>query len=134
MGPPPMLCRRLRIRSWWGIVPTLVACLALVGANALTPATWPEEEAPSLAPTTHNFPLAALAETSGVRIEKQAQSHRPLIRKPDRTARLSTAERDPGLRHRSPIPQAFRTLPRRSLYAARSRPNSPDDPSDPLLS
>jgi len=129
-----MLCRQLRIWPWRGIVPALVACLALIGEIAVVPATWPEEETTSFTPTTHYLPLTGLAESSGVRIEKQAQSHRPLIRKPNRTARLSTAERDLGLCHCSPIPQAFRALSRRNLYAARSRPSSPDDLSDPLLS
>jgi hypothetical protein len=134
MGPPPMLCRQLRIWSWWGIVPTLVACLALVGGIAVVPATWPEEETPSLTPTNYALPLTAVAENSGVRIERQAQSHRLFIKKPERSARLSTAQRDPTLRHCRPIPQGFRALPRRNLHAARSRPSSSDDPSDPLLS
>jgi hypothetical protein len=129
-----MLCRQLRIWPWRGIVPALVACLALIGANALTPATWPEEETASFTPTTHHLPLTGLAESSGVRVEKQAQSHRPFIKKPDRSARLFSPGRGLSLRPWNPTQRVFRALPRRSLYAARSRPGSPDDPSDPLLS
>lgn len=129
-----MVCRKLRARSWRGITPTLVACLALIGGIPIIPATWPEEGTASLTPTNHDLPLTALAESSGVRIEKQAHSHRLVIKKPDRSARLSTAERAPGPRPFTSSTQAFRRLPRRQLYAARSRPSAPDDPGDPLLS
>jgi hypothetical protein len=129
-----MLCRKLRTRPWRGIIPTLVACIALVGGIAVIPTTWPEEETPSLTPTTRDLPLTALAESSGVRIQKQAQSHRIFIKKPERSTRLSAAERAPSPRSCIQTTQAFRSLPRRHLYAARSRPISPDDPSDPLLS
>lgn len=130
----PMLCRRLRARSWRGITPALVVCLALIGGIPVIPATWPEEDTPSLTPTNHDLPLTALAEGSGVRIEKQAQAHRLVIRKPDRSARLSTAERAPSARPLAPTTLAFHSLPRRQLYAARRGPSIPDDPSDPLLS
>lgn len=129
-----MLCRRLRIRPWQSIAPTLVACLALIGGLAVVPATWPEEETPSLTPASDNLPLTALAESAGVRVEKQAQSHRPFIKKPDRSARLFSPGRGLSLRPWNPTLQAFQALPRRGLYAARSRPSSPDDSSHPLLS
>ena len=129
-----MLCRRLRIRPWRGIAPAVVACLALIGGLAVIPTTWPEEETPSLTPTSHNLPLTALAESAGVRVEKQAQSHRPFIKKPDRSTRLFSRERGLSLRPWNPTLRVFRALPRRSLYAARSRPGPPDDPSRPLLS
>lgn len=129
-----MLCRRLRIRPWPGIASTLVACLALIGGIAVIPATWSEEETPSLTPTNHDLPLIALANSTGVRVAKQAQSHRPFIKKPDRSGRLSAPGRGLSLRPWNPALQAFRALPRRSLYAPRSRPSSPDDPSHPLLS
>jgi hypothetical protein len=129
-----MLCRRLRIRPWRGMTPGLIACLALIGGIAVIPATWPEEETPSLTPTNRDLPLTALAESTGVRIEKQAQSHRPVVKRPERSGRLSSAEQAPRPRPFTPTAQAFHSLPRRQLYAARSRPISPDDPSDPLLS
>lgn len=129
-----MLCRKLRVGSWRGMTPTLVVSLALIGGIAFIPPGWVEDETPSLTPAAHDVPLAAVAENSGVRIEKQAQSQRIFIKKPERSARLSSAERAPGLRPSYPTPQAFRSLPRRQLYAPRSRPSSPDDPSDPLLS
>lgn len=129
-----MRCRRLRIRSWWSITPTLIACLALVGGIAVIPATWPDGEFPSLTPTTHNLPLSALAEASAVRIEKQAQSHRLSIKKPERGAWTSATERMASSRPIPPTPPAFRSLPRRHLYAPRSRPSSSDDPSHRLFS
>lgn len=129
-----MVCRKLRIQPWPGIAPTLVACLALIGGTAAIPTTWSDEEIPSLTATNQDIPLTALENRTGVRVEKQAQSHRPFIKKPDRSLRFSSAERRPNLRHCSPILQAIRALPRRNLYTTRSRPSSPDDPSDPLLS
>jgi hypothetical protein len=129
-----MRCRRLRLRSWWSITLPLIVCLALVGGIAVIPATWPDEGFPSLTPTTHDLPLSALAEASAVRIEKQAQSHRLSIKKPERGVRPSTTERMANSRPSPPTPRAFRSLPRRHLYAPRSRPSSPDDPSNRLLS
>ena len=130
----PMLCRRLRAGSWRGVAPTLLVCFALIGGVAPMPSTSPEDETPSLAAAAHAVPLAALAESSGIRIEKQAQSHRLFIKKPERSGRVSPAERAPSLRSRTPTTQTPRSLPRCSLYSARSRPGPPDEPSDPLLS
>lgn len=129
-----MLCRTLRTWSCQGIFPTLFVCLALVGGLTALPPAWPEDETSSLTPAAHNVPLTAVTESAGVRIEKQAHSHRLILKRPDRSTRLSSAERSPSLRACNPTAQAFHSLPRRQLYAARSRPISPDDPSDPLPS
>lgn len=129
-----MLCRRLRIRPWRGIPLALVACFALIGGIAILPITWSEEETPSLTPTTHTVPLTAVAESTGVRIEKLAQSHRPLITKLDRHARVAAAIRAPNLRRLSAPSQIWVTLPGRHPYAPRSQPSSPDDPSHSPLS
>lgn len=125
-----MLCRRLRVRSWPGAGTTLVLCLALTGGLAVLPPVWLEDETPALAPAAHDIPLTAVAEGSGVRLEKQAQSPRLVIRRPERGARLSSAGRVPRPRPFTPTTQAFRSLPRRQLYAAGNRGSSPDDPSD----
>ncbi len=113
---------------------TVVTCLALAGGTIIVPQAWPEDEVPSLTPTSRNLPLNALAENPGARIEKRAQSHRLFIKKPERSARLTPAERAPNTRPFTPAPQAFRSFPRRHRSAAQIRPSSPDDPSQPLLS
>jgi hypothetical protein len=125
-----MLCGALRARPWGGVAPSLVACLALVAGIAVIPATWPEEEAPSLTLTTRNFPLTALAEGGGIRVEKQAQPHRPVVKKPEGTERLSTVERGANLRPSNATSHILRSLPRRNTYATRDHPSSSDDPSD----
>jgi len=113
---------------------TVVTCLALAGGTIIVPQAWPEDEVPSLTPTNRNLPLNALAENPGARIEKQAQSHRLFIKRPERSARLMCPERALTSRPCNPGPQALRSLPRGNLSPARSQPNSPDDPSQPLLS
>jgi hypothetical protein len=78
--------------------------------------------------------LTALAERSGIRAEKQAQPHRFVVKKAERTERLSTGERGANLRPGNATSHTPRALPRRSTYATRDLPGSPDDPSDPLPS
>lgn len=129
-----MLCRKLRCASWWGLFPALGVCLALIGGMALLPPAWLEDEIPSLTAASHALPLTAIAENPGLRFEKQAQSQRPFLKRPERTSRLSAGIRASSFRSSALRPRAFRGLPRRHLYAPRSRPSSPDDPSQLPLS
>jgi hypothetical protein len=130
-----MLCRNLRRLPYRRLPLIVPVCLALLGGIAVPPPAVGADQVPSLTIRAPEFPLAALAETSGIRIEKQAQSQRPFTRKPDRVSRLII----PLVRHRSPrlnvrIQHVFRNLPRRQLPAMRLTPSSANDPSSPLLS
>jgi len=129
-----MGCRRLRSQPWLGLAPSSIVCLTLIAGCVFLPPTWPEDRAPSLTAATHEVPLAAVAETSGIRIQKQGQSHRLFLKKPERMLRFSSVEPVTGVRPYGFIPHASTGLARRSLYPPRSQPSSPDDPSDSLLS
>ncbi len=133
--PVSMLCRSLRSLPCWRLPLVVPMCLALVGGFPVPPPAVTAGQVPSLTIRALDFPLTALAETSGVRIEKQAELQRPSVRKPDRAARLIP----PVVRDRRPrwnvrIQHVFRNLPRRQLHAVRITPGSSDDPSSPLLS
>jgi hypothetical protein len=130
-----MVCRNLRSFLNWRLPLIVPVCLAMLGRIAIPPPAVSADQVPSLTIRAPEFPLAALAETAGIRIEKQAQSQRPSIRKLDRASRLIIAV----VRHRGPrlnvrIQHVFRNLPRRQLHAMRLTPSSSDDPSSPLLS
>lgn len=129
-----MLCRKLRCTSWRGLFPALGVCLAVIGGMVLLPPAWLEDEIPSLTAASHTLPLTAIAENSGLRFEKQAQSQRPFLKRPERTSRPSAGTRVSSLRSSALRPRAFRGLPRRHLYAPRSGPSAPDDPSHSPLS
>lgn len=129
-----MVCRNLRNRSWCGIILSLTVFVALTWAITILPPLWPEDETASLTSRAPDRPLTALATNPNLRIEKQAQSHRLSLKKPERGARLSPT---PGIAPPRPLmrtPQASRILPRRQLHMARPGPGSPDDPSQPFLS
>lgn len=129
-----MLHRKLRLCSLPRLSVALAVCLAVAAGMFVFPSAWPADEIPSLTPGARSLPLTAVAENLGVRLEKQAQSHRLFIKRPERSARLICPDRPPTPWPRNPALQAFRSLPRGHLSAAPSRPNSPDDPSQPLLS
>jgi hypothetical protein len=129
-----MVCRNLRSRPRRGLVLSLAVCLALAGGITIPPPPWLEDGTASLTSTARDLPLSALATNPNVRIEKQAQSHRLSVKKPERGARLSTAPGNSRARPLARTSQAFRSLPRRPLHTVRLGPNSPDDPSQPLLS
>ncbi len=130
-----MLCRSLRELPYCRLPLIVLVCLVLVVGIGIPPLALRAEQVPSLTIRAHELPLIALAETSGVRIEKQAQAPRPFLRKPDRTARLVTpVARDHGARMGVRIQHVFRNLPRRQLHALRITPRSPDDPSSLLRS
>ena len=129
-----MVCRNLRNRSWRGLTLRLAVCLALAWPITVLPPPWLEDESASLTSAVPDLPLTALTTNPNVRIEKQAQSHRLSVKKPQRGARLSPI---PGIPRPSPMmrtPQAFRNHPRRPLHTVHSRPSSSDDPSQPFLS
>lgn len=130
-----MLCRNLRRLPYWRLPLIVPVCLALLGGIVVLPSPVGADQIPCLTIRAPEFPLAALAETSGIRIEKQAQSQRPFIRKPDRVSRVII----PVVRNRSArlnvrIQHVCRNLPRRQLHAIRLTPRSSDDLSSPLLS
>jgi len=89
---------------------------------------------PSLTAASHNHPLTGLVESGGVRVEKQAQSSRLSIKKPEGSVRLSSVRPLASPPPSTIAPQLTVNLPRRHLYAPRSQPSSPDEPSDLLLS
>ncbi len=128
-----MLCRNLRELPYGRLPLVVLVCLALAAGVGIPTLAISVDQTPSLTIRAPEFPLAALAETSGVRIEKQAQSPRPCIRKPDRMARLVVpVARDHGARIGVRIQHVFRSLPRRQLHAVRITPRSSDDPSSLL--
>ena len=129
-----MMCQKFRSLRWLGLASSSVVCLALITGYSLVPPTWAEDQTPSLTPAAHDLPPAAVPQTSGVRIEKQAQSHRLFLKKPERTARFPSLEQAAGVRPYRFIRLASTSLPRRHLYAPRSQSSSPDDPSDLPLS
>ena len=129
-----MVCRRFRGQRWLGLASISIVCLALIAGCIFLPPTWFDDQAPSLTPAAHNLPLAAVAETSGTRVEKQAQSHRLFLKKPERTARFSSVERVTGIHRYGFIRHASIGFPWRHLHPPRSQSSSPDDPSDSLLS
>ncbi len=129
-----MLCRSLRSLPCWRLPLVVPLCLALVAATGVVPRVASEQQTPSLTIRAPELPLTALAETSGVRIEKQAHSQRPSLRKPDRIARLVIpVAREHGPRLSVHIQHFFRNHPRRQLHAIRTAPRSSDDPSRLLL-
>ncbi len=125
-----MLCRNLRELPYGRLPLIVLVCLALAAGVGIPPLVPSADQTPSLTIRAPEFPLAALAETAGVRIEKEAQSPRPSIRKPNRMARLLIpVARDHGARIGVHIQHVFRNLPRRQLHAVRITPRSSDDPS-----
>jgi hypothetical protein len=109
----------------------LVACGWLLSLPADLPS---DTEPPALASLTRGHPITALAESSGVRLEKPAQSHRTSLKKPEFGGRLAKTTAAPNasssVQHRQPLWD----FPRRHLAAARLIPRSPDDSADPLPS
>ena len=128
-----MGCRRLRSQPWLGLAPSSIVCLTLIAGCVFLPPTWPEDRAPSLTAATHEVPLAAVAETSGIRIQKQGQSHRLFLKKPERMLRFSSVEPITGVPPYRFIRHTSTSLARRH-HLPRSQSSSPDDPGDSLLS
>jgi len=129
-----MMCQTFRSLRWLGLASSSVVCLVLIAGYSLVPPTWTEDQTPSLTPAAHDLPPAAVPQTSGARIEKQAQSLRLFLKKPERTARFPSLEQAAGVRPHGFIRHASSSFPWRHLYAPRSQSSSPDDPSDSLLS
>jgi len=129
-----MLCHTLRSFPWVCQVPILFVFLALVGGIPIFPATDSEDGLPSLTRVSHNHPLPALVENSNIRIEKQAHTSRPLLKKPERDTRLALPGRSLGFRTWTASPNASAGLPRRHLHLARCQLSSTDNSADPLPS
>ena len=131
-GDFSMVCHTLRSFPWLRIVLTLSVFLALVGGIPLLPATDSEDGFPSLIRASHNLPLLALVGNSSVRIEKQAHTSRPLVKKPERDTRLALPGRSLGFRTWTASPNASAGLPRGHLHLARCQLSSADNSADPL--
>jgi hypothetical protein len=129
-----MFCRALRDFSarCWALAGLLCLALAL-GTAAATRVSFEEHGATSIGLRAPEFPLAALATTSGVRFEKQGQAVRLTLHKPQRSAHLSSIERSCGVLSRPRACHAFTLLPRRFLHPRDVTPRAPSDAGDPFL-
>src|SRR5574341_1205600 len=117
-GAVVMVCATLRTRSPHSLLLILFVCLTLVSGIAALPSAWLQDEATSLRPMAHDLPLNALITDPAIRMEKQAQSYRPSMRKLERGARLSAGTGVPPPRLRTPVRQVFQNLPRRQFHPA----------------
>ena len=129
-----MLCRTLRSLSAgrWALAGLL--CLALVG-GAAAPArvSLGDGEGTSIGLRAPEFPLAALATTSGFRFAKHGLTVRLTFHKPERSAHLSSAERTCGTLSQPIACHAFPLFPRRFLRPRDATPRAPSDAGDPFL-
>ncbi len=108
----------------------LAAVLAVVPGFAPAPPSADEQRVPSLVMRAPEIPLAAVTPAGGVRVEKQVQSQRLSLLKPDRSGRhLATASRATSLQPQPLLHRTYRDLPQRPLPTRRSTPRAPDDPS-----
>ena len=121
-------CPPNRARS--RLVPILVACLALVCGTTIFPAGWLEDVTPSLTATAQDALGTAVIPDPGARIEKQTRSQRPSIKGPERGTRVSETTGAPSHRVSKQIRRVFWNLPRRQDHPARTKPISPDAPTD----
>ncbi len=129
-----MLCRNLRdlLVGRWVLAGLL--CVALVVGAAVCPPIAPAEDGPaSISCRTATFPLAALGNTSSVRLEKQARSNRLTFPRPDRTGQPSWAERFRVTQPRRQASQAAHALPRRVLSSHHLTARDPGDSGEPFL-
>ncbi len=129
-----MLCRQLRNLVFGRLALAAAVCLALfVSGGPGTPTLPGERQAPSLVLRTIEFPLAVLALGGAVRLEKQAQTPRFVLHRPNRISRLSPAECARPFAVRPELRHTLRVLPRRGLPARRLMPRAPSDAGDPFL-
>jgi len=130
-----MLCRTLREMRLGDMILCVLVCLAMAGGFPTPPKAWPEDETPTIGLWTPAFPLVALAANSPLRIEKQAQTNRLTLHKPQRSSHFSAAEQVQMIQPRPQVRnQTSSTLPRRFLPSRHMVPHGPDDSGDPFLS
>src|SRR5574341_314968 len=112
------------------LVLILVACLALVCGTTIFPDTWLEDVTPSLTATAQDLFGTAVIPNPGARIEKQTRSHRMSVRGPERGTRVSESTGAPSHQVSTQTRRVFWNLPRRQDHPARTKPISPDAPTD----
>ena len=131
-----MICRKLRSRALGRLVVSLALSLALVG-TATVAAPFPAregDESTAMVFRAIEVPLLALAPDAAVfRIEKQAQTPRYVLQKPERSGRLTAADWKQSLHTWSALHHCARVLPRRILASRQVALRSPSDASDPFL-
>ena len=129
-----MLCRSVRCLLGVRLTVAGLLCLALIGTSALPAGLhFGYEEVASISLRSPEAPLAALATTSAVRFEKQANSVRLVLPRPGRGARLSAAQRPSAMLVGPKAHRAVHVLPRRFLQPRQLTPRTPNDSGDPFL-
>jgi hypothetical protein len=107
----------------------------MAGIVAAQPPAWPEDDGPSFTVPSATSAMLAIAEGSSPRLQKQAQTKRLSLHKPQLGSRISSAEYArivqprPHIRH-----QRSSLLPRRLLSVRQLVPRGPDESGDPFLS
>jgi hypothetical protein len=104
--------------------------LVLSGGLAGAPPPSLHDSLPSLAPRASEIPVAAVVGNALPRQEKQLQSQRVTLQKPERATRhLAASQRPAAPPSRVSLRSPSRDLARRSLPTRRATPRAPDDPS-----
>jgi hypothetical protein len=130
-----MLCRSLRSLLIGRLILTAALCLSLVASVSVVSPVFPEEDEPtSMVFRAIQVPLAALATSAGLfRFEKQAQTSRYTLQKPERSGHLMPADHPYLLHAWSALRHGSRLLPRRSLSSRHLAQRPPSDAGDPFL-
>jgi hypothetical protein len=130
-----MICRALRSLAWRWLAPGVGLWLVACGWLLALPADLASDTEPlALAPLTRSHPLTALAENSGVRLEKPAQSHRTSLKRPGLGGCLPRPTTLLPVTASAQRRQPRWDLPRRHLAVARLIPCSADGSVDPFPS
>jgi len=130
-----MICWALRGPAWRWLAPGLAMCLVAAGWLMALPIVLPgDDEPPALAPLAQDHPDTALAGSSGVRMEKPGQLHRPSFKRPEAGGRILRPGTIQTLRGATMHRQRLRNLPRRHRFSVRTTPRSPDGSVDPFPS
>jgi hypothetical protein len=108
----------------------LGVCLALLSAITILPATWLEDAIPSLTVTGQDLLATAVIVDPGIRIAKRTPSQHLSVKEPERGTRISETMGAPSHRGSKQTRRIFWNLPRRQEYPARTKPISPDAPTD----
>jgi hypothetical protein len=109
----------------------LAVCLVLVAGLTVVPPPSLGEQAPSLVLRAPDIPLAAVAVTTPVRMEKQAPGPRTPPHRPERAGRYLPASArvlSPELRAAA-LHRRYPDLPRRPLLRRQAAPPASGDPS-----
>ena len=130
-----MICRALRSLAWRWLTPGVALWLVACGGLLALPADLASDtEPPALAPLTRSHPITALAENSGLRLEKPAQSQRTSLKKPGLGGCLPRPTTVLSVTTSAQRRQPRWDLPRRHLAVGRLIPRSPDGFVDPFPS